>query len=169
MFETLRKAMEEQRLALQSGATGASLEQVLVFETNGSVKDFVEAVKATVGLAWLADEEVSDLAPDSDFFILDEQKNRTDRKLTARLYMVLANQTALEQLLTFWRLYASDKRRIEALKPWRATILRKCGGTGRRWRRSSSMGISRLTNHHLIGNSTCVPSWFPHRRTWTGR
>src|ERR1035441_5816255 len=65
-FETLRKAMEEERLALQADAAGASLEQVLVFETNGPVKDFVDAIKAAPGLAWLSEEELSDLDPDAE-------------------------------------------------------------------------------------------------------
>ena len=131
MFETLRKAMEQKRLALQAGAAGGSLEEVLVFETNGPVKDFVDAIKATPGLAWLAEEELSDLDPDADFFVLDDDKNRTDKKLTARVYMVLTNQTALRDLLALWTHYASGKKRIEALKPWRRVF--RCLREIRRW------------------------------------
>jgi len=131
MFESLRNALDERRLTLQTDAAGVSLEQVLVFETDGPVKNFVDAIKATPGLAWLAEEELADLDPDEDFHVLDEDKARTEKKLAARVYMVLTNQTALEQLLALWKFYASSKKPLKALKPWRPVF--KCLREIRRW------------------------------------
>jgi hypothetical protein len=165
MFETLRKAMEEKRLALQAGAAGVSLEQVLVFETNGPVKDFVNAIKAAPGLAWLAEEELSDLDPDADFFVLDKHGNRVEKKLTARVYMVLTNQTALEQLLSLWTHYKNGKKRIEALKPWRLVF--KCLREIRRWGvkdRLEETGILRRWQERVDSGSDWAPTeiqlWF---------
>jgi len=41
-FEALRLALEQRRAALRDSASGAALEQVLVFETNGTVQAFME-------------------------------------------------------------------------------------------------------------------------------
>jgi hypothetical protein len=158
MFEVLRNALEERRLALQADPAGVSLEQVLVFETNGPVKDFVDAIKATPGFAWLAEEELADLDPDEDFHVLDEDKARTNKKLTARVYMVLTNQTALEQLLALWKFYASSKKRLEALNPWRPIF--RCLREIRRWGvkdRLEETGILRRWQERVDSGSDWAP------------
>lgn len=113
-FTALQQALEARRGALQGDASGAALEQVLVFETNGDVKTFHEIVARTPGLEWLAAEDIRDLAPDEDFFVAD----RPDKPVTAQLYLVLFNQQAVEQLLSLWRSWSTGARLPEDHRGW---------------------------------------------------
>ena len=110
--------MDEKRLALQAGADGVSPEQVLVFETNGPVTDFLDALAAAPGLEWLAEEVLRDIDPDEDFFIGAQGGRRTDKKLKACVYLVLTNQGALAQFLSLWAAWKANKRRAPGLSQW---------------------------------------------------
>lgn len=109
-FAVLRQILESKRAALQIDPGGPAIEQVLVFETNGPIKDLYDTLERTPGLEWLADEELRDLPPDEDFFVVPRKKSqrhdgdspREPKLLTAQLYLVLFNQEALEQLLALW-------------------------------------------------------------------
>jgi hypothetical protein len=115
-FSALRQMLEAQRAALQTDPGGPAIEQVLVFETNGPIKDLFSTIKRAPGLEWLADEELRDLPPDEDFFVVPRTKRRKKQQaengdggstrepklLTAQLYLILFNQEALEQLLALW-------------------------------------------------------------------
>jgi hypothetical protein len=98
-FATLRDALAAKNAALQSDPSGVSPEHVLIIEANGSVRDFHETVARTPGLEWLADEELRDLEPDDDFY----DPSDPARSVTARLYLVMSNQAALNQLLSLHR------------------------------------------------------------------
>ena len=113
-FIELREALDARRGALQGDAAGVALEQVLVFETNGPVKDLYETVAKTPGLEWLADEDLRDLAPDEDFFVAD----KPDKPVHAQLYLVLFNQQAVEQMLSLWRSWSTDARLPEEHRGW---------------------------------------------------
>jgi hypothetical protein len=113
-FTELQQTLEARRGALQGDAAGVAVEQVVVFETNGTVKDLYETVARTPGLEWLAEEDVRDLAPDEDFFIAD----KPDKPVNAQLYLVLFNQQALEQLLSLWRSWCADTRLPEEHRGW---------------------------------------------------
>ncbi len=113
-FTELQQALDARRGALQSDAAGVALEQVLVFETSGPVKDLYDTVAKTPGLEWLADEDLRDLAPDEDFFFVD----KPGKGLSAQLYLVLFNQQALEQLLSLWRLWSTKKRLPKEHRGW---------------------------------------------------
>jgi hypothetical protein len=114
-FLQLQAALEEKRAALQADAGAVAPEQVLVLETNGPVKALFDAVHATAGLEWLAEEDLLDVMPDDDFFVVD----KPDKLLSARLYMVMSNEAALTQLLSLWTLWASDKRLPPEFRSWR--------------------------------------------------
>lgn len=129
-FGVLQTTLDEQRALLQADPAGAPLEQVLVFETNGPVKNLLEAVRNSPGLEWLGEEELSELDPDADFF--DAEK--VDKKVNARLYMIMANQEALEQLLSAWKAWVASLRGKKApasLGQWKAVFL--CLRDVRRW------------------------------------
>lgn len=125
-----RKARQTERLAprfaelqqargtLQADASGAVLEQVLVLETNGPVKDLYDSIMRTPGLEWLANEDLRDLPPDEDFFI----RKSPDKRLSAQLYLILFNQQALDQLLSLWRLWCANKRLAKEHRHWPAVF-----------------------------------------------
>jgi hypothetical protein len=115
-FAALADAFAQQRGALQSDASAAVPEQVLVIETNGTVKDLYETVARTSGFEWLAEEDLRDHPPDEDFFI----SKKPGKALTAQLYLVLFNQEAIAQLLSLWRSWSAAPKRARLPKEFRA-------------------------------------------------
>lgn len=115
-FTALEKAFDEETAKLQPTLAGAPPEHVIVIETAGPVENFVNNVKKIDGLEWLV-ELVEDQDPDEDFF--EEKKPKEDdgetvakeKQLSGRLFLIMSNQAALEQLLNFWKLYrrSNDK------------------------------------------------------------
>lgn len=75
-----------------------------MIETVGSIENFANAVKRIVGLEWMGEIEIDEITPDEEFY--DETK--PDKELSGRLYLVMTNQQALEQMLSLWRRYQED-------------------------------------------------------------
>lgn len=104
VFTRLQTEFAARRAELQQTAAGADPEQVLVIETVGSVEDFANAVRRVDGLEWMGEIETDEILPDEDFY----DENRTDRALSGRLYLVMTNQRALDELVSLWRRYLAD-------------------------------------------------------------
>jgi hypothetical protein len=104
-FEDLFNALNAQRAQVQQSTTGIDPEQVLVFETIGSVEDFTNAVSKIVGFEWLGEFEVEDIVPDDDFYAISKFGEREDKPINGRLYLVLTNISAMNQLLSLWNQY----------------------------------------------------------------
>lgn len=105
LFNELEAAFEARRIELQQSVTGIDPEQVLVIETIGSVEDFAKAVKRFDGLEWMGEFELEDIEPDEDFY--DQKK--PGKNLAGRLFLVMTNQRALNELLSLWRRYQVDQ------------------------------------------------------------
>jgi hypothetical protein len=119
-FAALREALAGKKAALQSDPSGVAPEYVLVIAVHGSARDFHETVARTPGLEWLADEDVRDLDPDTDFY------NPSDpaKAMTARLYLVMSNQEALSQLLALHRLWRRNQPLGREHRAWSELFLR---------------------------------------------
>ncbi len=104
VFSQLQAAFELRRVEIQQNASGITPEQVLVFETIGSIDKFANAVKRIDGLEWMGEIEIDEITPDEEFY--DETK--PDKDLSGRLYLVMTNQQALEQMLSLWRRYQEN-------------------------------------------------------------
>ncbi|MGE0823084.1 MAG: S8 family peptidase [Candidatus Binatia bacterium] len=91
---------------MQNDPTGTAPEQVIVFETVGAVENFLTAIRHTVGMSWLADWAEEEIPPDEDFYLEDMKKR--DENLSGRLYLVMSNQKAIEQMLSLWEQYKAD-------------------------------------------------------------
>jgi hypothetical protein len=100
MFRQLQSAFIE----IQQTTAGVDPEQVLVIETIGGIENFANAVKRIEGFEWMAELEVDEIAPDEDFF--DETER--EKELSGRLYFVMTNQRALEEMLSLWQRYKTD-------------------------------------------------------------
>ena len=100
VFSQLQSAFIE----IQSTAAGADPEQVLVIEIIGDIKDFANAVKRIEGFEWMGEWEEDEIPPDADFFV----EENPEKQLSGRLYLVMANQRALENMLSLWRRYQAD-------------------------------------------------------------
>ncbi|MGI9345579.1 MAG: S8 family peptidase, partial [Gammaproteobacteria bacterium] len=104
VFRELRDAFEKRRVEIQQSASGIVPEQALVIETVGSIEDFVAAVKRIQGLEWMGAVEIDEITPNEEFY----DKGKPDKSLKGRLYLVMTNQQALEQMLSLWREYVKD-------------------------------------------------------------
>ncbi|NQV34706.1 MAG: S8 family peptidase [Phycisphaeraceae bacterium] len=104
MFNQLQAAFNARRAEIQQNTAGIDPEQVLVIETIGSVDNFANAVKRIEGLEWMGELESDEIAPDNDFY--DEASPAKD--LNGRLYLVMTNQRALDEMLSLWRRYQAD-------------------------------------------------------------
>lgn len=102
--------MDARRIALQTHPTGLQPELALVLVTVGPIQHFLQAVRKVPGLEWLGDIE-AERAPDQ--FFRDPKK--ADKTLTSHLYLLMTDQTALQQLLSLFR--QRDFR--HGLTPWR--------------------------------------------------
>ncbi|HPP76385.1 MAG TPA: hypothetical protein PLU88_14795, partial [Armatimonadota bacterium] len=96
--------MEKQRLILQSTSLGIQPEQTLVLETVGSVERFINAVKRISGLEWLSELELTDMDPSDGF----EDEKDPDKKLTGKLFLIMTDQRALNELLSLFNIWQSD-------------------------------------------------------------
>lgn len=104
MFHELWKAFETRRVEILRTTTGIDPEQTIVIETIGSVEGFVNAVKHIQGLEWMGEFDIDDIAPDDDF----RDEREPDKRLNGRLYLMMANQQALHQMLSLWQSYSDD-------------------------------------------------------------
>jgi hypothetical protein len=82
----LQQAFNERRIEVLQGAAGVDPEQVIVIETIDSIDNFFNAVSKIEGFEWMGEIEVEDIEPDEE----------------GRLYLVMTNQAALQQLLSLW-------------------------------------------------------------------
>jgi hypothetical protein len=90
---------------LQPTIEGIEPERVVVFETKAdSVTEFARAAAGVEGLEWVADLDLGDAEADDDFRIEGDAQKR----LSARLYAVMTNQKAIQDLLSLWGRWLAD-------------------------------------------------------------
>lgn len=106
IFNELQTAFNERSVEIQQSASGIDPEQVLVLETVGSVEDFINAVKLIDGFEWMSEIDVDEITPDEDFYS-DRDPLKT---LNGRLYLIMSNQRALNEMLSLWRSYIENPR-----------------------------------------------------------
>jgi hypothetical protein len=125
-FQQLRRAFESAAATLTDNTTGAGPEHVLVFETNGPVKELLDLVAAIPELEWLLDYDEK-VDQDDDF----RMKGAPARLLTATIYMVVFNQGTLQTLLSAWQAYSTKRRAPRQFGVW-GKVFRQLR-TIRRW------------------------------------
>lgn len=104
VFANLQNVFNQRRVEIQREINGIDPEQVLVFETIGSVSDFAKAVQKVEGLEWLGEFEEDEVDQDDDFYMQDNP----DKLLDRRLFVTMSNQRALIELLSLWETYTED-------------------------------------------------------------
>ncbi|MCC6678800.1 MAG: S8 family peptidase [Phycisphaerales bacterium] len=92
------QAMTQQFGTVQSDTGGVDPEQVVVFETVGSVGDFQRVVKKIPGMEWLGDFD-ADIADPDPGFLADGTE---PAQLAGRLFVLMSNRTAYAELLRLW-------------------------------------------------------------------
>lgn len=104
IFNRLQTEFNSRRVELQQTAAGADPEQVLVIETIGSIEYFANAIRRIDGLEWLGEIDTDEIAPDQDFY----KEGDINKELSGRLYLVMTNQRALNEMLSLWRQYQEN-------------------------------------------------------------
>ena len=95
-------------------------EEVVVLETVGTVDEFIRAVEAVPGMEWLAEVEAEEIPPDDDFFALDKKgEERQGKTLRGRVFLVFTNQAALQQMVSLWERWQSDRKLPRGLGRWK--------------------------------------------------
>lgn len=117
-FEALQQALEARRATLRTEAAGLAPEEVIVLETVGPVEGFIVAVRNIEGLEWLGEVEEEDIPPDDDFFVPNEEGERTDKPIRGRVFLVFTNQQALHQILSLWNAWKVDQSLPWGLGKW---------------------------------------------------
>lgn len=118
-FQELEDYLARRQAApLRASAAGASPEEVLVFEVAGSVDRFVQAVARTPDLEWLVESDEFQFPDDPEFGAGDPEEG-----YPGRLYFVMANHRAIEQLRALWTTWEVSQREgtqwPTGLTPWR--------------------------------------------------
>jgi hypothetical protein len=96
--------LDARRIQLQATAPTDDPELVVVFETVGSVENFIGAVQRTPGLEWLLEADEASVEPDDDFY---DQHDR-EKTLDGRIYLLGSNQQALAEVINLWNRYKAD-------------------------------------------------------------
>jgi len=104
IFSHLQQAFTNRSVEIQQTMAGADPEQVIVLETIGIIDNFVNAVKRIEGLEWMGEIAIEEIAPDQDFYVQD----KAEKELDGRLYMVMSNQKALNQMISLWNRYKNN-------------------------------------------------------------
>ena len=117
-FKRLQQAFEAERLSLQTDSQGLFPEFVLVIETRGRIEDFHRAAQA-VGIGWLGEIDLDDLEPDDDFYYLEKNGQRTEKRLDGRLYLGMTDQRALDELLRLWGRFKKEQPLGQGNAKWR--------------------------------------------------
>lgn len=122
-------ALQQRFGDIQADIGGVDPEQVIVFETVGSLADFQSVVKRIAGMEWLGDFDTDITDPDPGF--LGDGSDATH--LPGRLFVVVSNRTAYRELLRLWRewSHAQDEKlphgygkladvlkHLQDLRPW---------------------------------------------------
>jgi hypothetical protein len=107
-FAELSRALERKAVLIQGSPAGINPELALVIEVIGTVERFFNAVKRVSGLEWISESDVDEIESDDDFYLLDKDNRKVAKLLSGKVYCILSNKTALEQLLSLWGRYQSN-------------------------------------------------------------
>jgi hypothetical protein len=118
-FTILQETLDARRARLRTEASGVIPEEVIVLETVAPVDNFIVAVRNIEGLEWLGEVEEEDIPPDDDFFVADRKgAQRTDKLFRGRLFLVLSNHQALQQMLSLWNSWKTGQELPWGLGKW---------------------------------------------------
>lgn len=129
LFGQLQAAFGARRVELQQTSAGTDPEQVLVIETIGGVEDFANAVRRIQGFEWMGEVVVDGIVPDEDF----HDESNPEKELSGRLYLVMSNRRALDEMLSLWQRYQANTDMVfeRGLTRFRDVFL--CLKSIRRW------------------------------------
>ena len=103
MYQRLSNAFEDRGVRFQFEPDGIEPELALVFEVAGTLKSFYGSVSRMEGFEWQFDrKDIFD--PDENFY---DEKHVVE-PFAGRVYCVMSNKSALDQLFAAWNHYRAD-------------------------------------------------------------
>lgn len=112
VFGELTRAFTLKNIIVQQSSIGINPEYALVFEVIGKVDDFYKAVNKVDGLEWIFDQAVDTIEPNEDFYSKNEDGTASEESLDGRVYCVMSNLTAINELLSMWRKYSNGEDKV---------------------------------------------------------
>lgn len=110
-FQSLEKHLEAGRIQAVGDASDFDPDLVLVLETAGTIDQFANATRHLTGLQLLDELELDDIGATDDFYVPNTKKeDGRNPSIKRKLYVVLTNLVAVEQLLSLWRQFVADDR-----------------------------------------------------------
>jgi hypothetical protein len=104
-LDTKFRQIAQSLQGIQPTVQGLEPEQVLVLETIGEhVQGLAKAAAQIPGMEWLAEMDVGDVTPEAGF----ENETKPESPLSCRLYAVMTNQRAMDQLVALWNDWCED-------------------------------------------------------------
>jgi hypothetical protein len=100
-------------MALRDDPASIAPERAIVFEVEGSLKDFYDQARS-IGLEYLGDFE-EEFEPSDDFFV----EEKPGQKLAGRIYLAMPDVQALRELLGLWERYKKNQRMPKGRSEWR--------------------------------------------------
>jgi hypothetical protein len=94
-FQTIANSFQQ----VQAGMAGLNPEQVIILEAIGKLTDLAKAAVRVPGLEWLTEVDLEETPPVAGFQVADEP----DKLLPQRLFALMSNQQAMNDLLGLWR------------------------------------------------------------------
>ncbi|RAP09299.1 hypothetical protein C2W58_00588 [Bacillus pumilus] len=107
-FQRLDNAINRQRASVRDNISGITPEHALVFETVGTIEDFIKAVKKIEGLEWLVELEEY-IIPDEDFFEEKDGERVEEKQLNGRVFLMMSDQKAINELKSLWNRYQNSE------------------------------------------------------------
>lgn len=105
-FESLSRVASNptEILTLRNDPSSIAPERAIVFEVEGSLKDFYQQAHA-IGLEYLGDFE-DEFASSDDFYDKDDD----EKDLNGRIYLAMPDVQSLRELLSLWNRYKQNIR-----------------------------------------------------------
>lgn len=129
-LDALTQSWDRYRAQLSDSFTGLEPETVLVIEIAGQVDKFKAAVERA-GLEWLGETDQQDIDPDDDFGAFNNDGEPTESNYSGRLFLSVANQRAIHELLNLWSLWKNNQSLPRGKTPWKHVFAQL--RTIRRW------------------------------------
>ena len=107
VFDNLQTALSNHRMLPQTSTLGLEPECTVVMEIRGTLENFISITRNTDGLEWLA-EISEEVEADENFYNKDEAGSRLDSKVKNKLFVTMANQRAIDELIRCWNLYKQN-------------------------------------------------------------
>ena len=111
-FSVLQKALNDGNIRITQSANTIDPEYTLVFQTIGDPNGFFTAINSIKeqypNVEWIM--ELSGSCPNNDdFYMIDKNGRNDEKQLPTKVFCVLTNLQALNQILSLWNHFKSDE------------------------------------------------------------